>query len=153
MPEKPFYRLKDTDKFTLIVKSKNRPGVPVFREDLPAVLFNRAPRVICGSTWFSNYSKENHSTVCECCLGTGSLERHEVYGLYKWNGEYCIKLEYVLKLCSSCHKKIHGGFSEKLSMRYGYIPMPIPKSDCMNTKKYPWNKAKFILIGQDIYLL
>lgn len=153
MPEKPFYKLNKNDTLTLIVKSKNRPGIPVFREDLPAVLFNRAPRIILGSSWFSKYSSDKTSPVCECCLGRGTLERHEVYGLYKWNNEYLIKLEYIIKLCSKCHKKIHGGFSMKLGMKYGYLPEPAPVSDAMDSKKYPWNKAKFILVGDDIYLL
>ena len=153
MVEKPIYKFSSKDNLYLIVKSKNRPGIPVFREDLPPVLFNRAPRTICGKTWFDKYSAYNKSVVCECCLSGGSLERHETYGLYKWNNEYLIKLEYILKLCSKCHKKVHGGFSSKLGLRYGFLPGLAPISDATDTKKYPWNKAKFILVGDDIYLL
>lgn len=150
---KPFYTLTDQDQLELVVKSKNRPGSQVYREDLPSVLFNRAPRVLLGKKWFDSYSKSNTSIVCESCLAKGSLERHEVYSLYKWKGAYVIKLEYILKLCSKCHKKVHGGFSSKLGMKYGFLPEVIPVSDATDSKKYPWNKAKFLLVDNNLYKL
>ena len=152
MSEKPICKV-NIEELVLIVKSKNRPGIPVFREDLPTVLFNRAPRILLGSKWFNKYSSSNKSTHCECCLSQGTLERHEVYGLYKWRDNYIIKLEYIIKLCSKCHKKIHGGFSSRLGLKYGFIPELAPMSDSMDSNKYPWNKAKYILIEDSLYLL
>lgn len=149
----PFQELKETDELVLISKSKNKPGAPVFREDLPSVLFNKAPRVILGSSWFDKYTNSNKAVICESCHRPLPLERHELYGLYRWGNQYIIKLEGIMKICHDCHQKIHGGFSIRTDLNYGFVRNPVPVSDALNFKKYPWNEAKFILIEGLLYLL
>lgn len=149
-----FIQEVDQSKLVLISKSKNKPGLPIFREDLPQVLFNKAPRILLGSKWFDQYSSKFPKTfICESCRKQLPLERHELYGLYKYGNQYIIRLEGIMRICSSCHKKIHGGFSSRLNMRYGAISQPVPVSDALNPKKYPWNEAKLILIENNLYLL
>lgn len=141
----------DLSKLKLIVKSKNGPGRPVYREDLPKVLFNRCPRKLLGAKWFDNYTK-NLVKICNNCGSLTSIERHEYYSLYKYGSEYIIKLEGVIPLCSKCHKKVHGGFSNHLGMKTGFILEPSPFSNS-NTNKYPWNLAKYILVEDKLYPL
>ena len=134
-----------------IIRSRNGPGHPIYREDLPPILYGRAPRIILGSTWFDKYSESTRKQCCEGCHKEGHLERHELYGLYKYGNDYVIKLEGIMWLCHTCHGKIHGGFST--NMRYGTMANPVPVSDAMNTKKYPWNEAKYLLVDRKLYPL
>lgn len=151
--EKPLWELKDPENLTLISKSKNKPGQPVYREDLPPVLYNRAPRVIKGFKWFNQFSGDQKTGVCESCHIMAPLERHELYGLYKYKDLYLIKFEGVMKICKNCHCQVHGGFSNHLALRYGQIKEPAPVSDALDSKKYPWNNAAGILIEGWVYKL
>lgn len=142
----------------LISKSQNKPYHPVYREELPPVLYGHSPRQLLGYSWFSKYTEGlNSIKVCQGCgtkLFSGG-EKHETYGLYqfKLNGvyEYIIKLEDVIKLCSKCHRTIHSGFSTRLGMKYGSLPQVAPESLALKTG--PWSKAKYLLVDKNLYLL
>lgn len=58
-----------------------------------------------------------------------------------------------MNLCHNCHEKIHGGFSTRNNMKYGYVGDPVPVSDSMDVKKYPWNKAEYIWVEGGLYPL
>lgn len=142
----------------LISRSRNRPGSPVYREELPRVLYGHSPRQVLGYTWFNSYTKYlDDIKYCQSCRTEiiGSGERHEVYGLYLLNttdfSGYVIKLENVIKLCSKCHRSIHSGFSLRLGMRYGNIPEINPSSTAL--MKGPWDKAKYLLVDKNLYLI
>ena len=143
----------NSESLKLIVKSKNRPGSPIYREDLPRVLFDKAPRILLGKKWFDKYSEKFKSPCCQGCHKVLPLERHELYGLYQWGNIYVVKLEGIMNLCHNCHGKIHGGFSTRNNMKYGYVNDPVPVSDSMDTKKYPWNKAEYIWVEGSMYIL
>ena len=151
---KPVRTITDPSLFELIVKTKNCPGKPVYREDLPKVLFGKAPRVLLGASWFDKYTKNKNPGLCQGCGQRRATERHELYSLWREKGTltYVIKLEGIDFLCSTCHQKIHGGFSNRMNMRYGFMNTPAPISDAMSTK-YPWNFAKYIWIEDSLYLL
>ena len=140
----------DLDNLELIVKSKNGPGRPLYREDLPQVLFYKSPRKLLGKGWFDNYTK-NLPKVCNNCGSFSKIERHEYYSLYRYKNIYIIKLEGVLPLCSDCHKKVHGGFSTHLGMKTGYLPEITPFSS--NNRNSLWNKAKYLLVDYIFYPL
>lgn len=140
----------DFSQIKFIIKSKNGPGKPLYREDLPKVLFYKSPRKILGKKWFDNYTK-NLPKICNNCGSFIKIERHEYYSLYKYKNIYIIKLEGVLPLCSDCHKKVHGGFSTHLGMKTGYLSEPAPCST--NNKSSLWNRAKYLWIEDKLYPL
>lgn len=157
---KPFKILteEELNRIELISKSKNAPNRPVYREELPSILFGRAPRILLGKTWFDRYTSGlDKVAACQSCGKSlfGGGERHENYGLYLINlegvNEYLIKLESVMKICSKCHKAIHNGFSTKLGVKYGFLPEQTPKSGALS--KGPWERAKYILVDNNLYLI
>lgn len=148
-------KIRPDENLVLVVKSKNKPGSPVYREDLPSILYNKAPRIILGASWFNEYSNRVRPSfkICDSCKKQGSIERHELYGLYKLNNIYVIKLEGIMNICNKCHQKIHGGFSTRLNMGYGFVRDPVPVSDSLNSRKYPWNEAIYLLVEDSLYSL
>ena len=150
--EKPIFVLEDESELKLIVKSKNSPGHPLYREDLPPILWGQAPRIVLGSAWFNKYTNNYKSAGCQACLRPGATERHELYGLYQWKTYYVIRLEGILNLCKSCHLRVHQGFAEKRLSKYGPT-LPSPYSDALDPKKYPWEKASLLLIDKEFYPL
>jgi hypothetical protein len=142
----------------LISKTRNGPYKPIYKEELPSILHGNSPRQLLGKKWFDDYTNDLlNLKVCQGCGKplNGFGERHELYGLYllkfqKFN-HYVIKLEGVMKLCSSCHKSIHYGFSFRLGMKSGFIPLQSPESPAL--KIGPWSKAKFILVGNQLFSL
>lgn len=150
--EKPIQKINE-NKLQLISKSRNKAGAAVFREDLPSVLFYKSPRILLGSNWFNSYTKGKTTKFCETCMKQAPLERHELYGLYKYGNYYIIKLEGVIKICKDCHQKIHGGFSTRMNMGYGFVRQPVPVSDALSAKKYPWNLATFLCVDGQLYPL
>ena len=150
---KPFRVLTEGDISTisLISKCRNGPYKPIYKEELPKILYGNSPRQVLGSTWFDKYTQGLSSVkVCQGCGRplSGSGERHELYSLnsisLEGKLEYLIKLEGVMKVCSSCHKVIHTGFSTRLGMRYGSIPVEAPTSKALLTG--PWSKCKFLMV-------
>lgn len=139
----------------LVEKSKNEPGHLVVREDLPEILYNKAPRIIKGPKWF-NSENDKHKpfygkNICEGCgEPSKSLDRHELYGLYKISENYLIRYEGLELLCKKCHNKIHYGFSIKTYMSKGLFLDQAPMSNSMKNKKL-WNSAKGILIDDEYY--
>ena len=157
---KPFIELTNDDlaRLKLISKSKNKPYNPIYKEELPKILYNRAPRKLLGKTWFDRYTSNlNLVKICQGCNKplSGLGERHEVYGLYEIDlgsgKEYLIKLEYVMKLCNRCHGAIHYGFTTKIGMNYGFVPDSAPESTAMTTG--PWSKARYLLVSNNLYKL
>lgn len=144
----------DPTRFELVVRTKNGPGKPVYREDLPKVLFGRAPRLLLGSSWFDRYTKGKNPGICQGCGSHRSTERHELYSLWrdKETLVYVIRLDGIQYLCPTCHQKIHGGFSNRMNMKYGFVNDPVPVSDVMSSK-YPWNFAKYMWVDDKLYLL
>ena len=148
----------ELNELVLISKSKNKPNSPVYREELPKVLHGHSPRQLLGYNWFNSYTESlKNVRYCQGCgrelVGVG--ERHEIYGLYLLKGadpgEYIIKLEGVMKICTSCHRSIHSGFSVRLGMKYGSIPEISPSSTSM--VRGPWDKAKYLLVDKNLYLI
>lgn len=148
----------ELEGLVLISRSRNKPNSPVYREELPKVLHGHSPRQVLGYNWFNSYTKYlddiRHCQGCGCGL-VGDGERHEVYGLYllRTNGlcEYVIKLESIMKLCTRCHRAIHRGFATRLGMRYGNIPELAPSSQAL--LRGPWDKAKYLLVDKNLYLI
>ena len=89
--------------------------------------------------------------------GTSKRDSFGKIAKYNWTpvfgGEYVIKLEGIIKICKDCHDKIHGGFSSRLNLKYGFTRQPAPVSDCTDSKKYPWNFAKYLCVDGNLYPL
>ena len=140
----------------LISKTRNGPYKPIYKEELPKILYGNSPRKVLGSTWFDKYTKSLEMVkTCQGCGSTlqGRGERHELYGLYRLSlpdlVEYIIKLEGVMLICSKCHKAIHYGFSTRLGMGFGYLPSVAPESKALRVG--PWPEAKYLLVDNSLF--
>ena len=140
----------------LISKTRNGPYKPIYKEELPKILYGNSPRQVLGSTWFNKYTKPLEVVkTCQGCGNTlrGKGERHELYGLYQMSllglTTYIIKLEGVMLVCSKCHKAIHYGFSTRLGMGLGYLPLVAPESKAF--KIGPWSKAEYLLVDNELF--
>lgn len=142
------------EKLVLVEKSLNRAGSAPLREDLPEILYHKAPRIIKGVSWFNKESIEHKpffgQGICECCgkeqIGF-TLHRHELYGLYKLDNDYIAKYEGILVICDRCHRKIHGMLTHKKSKLFNPYQSPISES----LKNPNWSKIKGILIYNEFY--
>ena len=101
----------DLDNLELIIKSKNGPGRPLYREDLPSVLFYKSPRKLLGKGWFDNYTKDL-SKVCSNCGSFSKIERHEYYSLYRYKNTICSSAA-VIPVTTKCTLK--SGVSEDMA--------------------------------------
>ena len=84
---KPFRILSEDEllKLSLISKSRNSPYSPIYKEELPKVLYGNSPRQLLGKNWFNWYTTSLAGIkTCQGCGSTlnGVGERHEFYGLY-----------------------------------------------------------------------
>lgn len=146
--------LLEAKKLRLVEKSINSPGKQVMTENLPKILWKKAPRKIKGSAWFKQEANKHHpiygQNICESCGKiVKSIERHELYGLYQLDDILLIKYEGLMFLCKDCHSIVHADFTNK---RLGYVKSVYPISTKMrDTLK--WNLAEYILIGTELYSL
>ena len=142
------------EKLVLVEKSLNRGGLPALSEDLPNILYHKAPRILKGATWFNKEGMEHKpyfgQCICECCgkeqIGF-TLERHELYGLYLLDGDYIAKYEGILVICKKCHQKIHSKLTASKSKFFN----PYQTSSSRSLKNPNWSKIKGILIYNEFY--
>ena len=149
----------ELDSLRLIVKSKNEPGKPPFIEEIPKILWGRAPREVKGNKWFVEAANRRTAPMfgkkhmCEFCFCVPERpERHETYGLYLLGADYVIKLEDIIWCCPECHQGVHHGNAIRRAMQSGMsLPVLFPRSDAYT--KYAWQKAKYLLIDDELYLI
>lgn len=125
-------------------------------ETLPKILFGKAPRVVKGQAWFnrrSNLRIPKLPNICECCHNLMAYKhRHETYGLYEFDGEYVIKLEDILHICSECHSKIHYGNAYMRTLRsLAELPEMVPVSTAVFDCRLLWESARYLLIDTELY--
>ena len=141
----------ELSQFTLIETSVNRPGRPVCQEDLPPILWGRAPRIVKGQRWFNSLKLKPFygENFCDSCMSfSKNLDRHELYGLYTFRSDYVIKFEGIMLLCKKCHNIVHKTFSETHLSRYNSLRVA---SVSKVMKSSAWANAKYLLIEDELY--
>ena len=165
----------ELNSLRLVSKSRNLPCQSPFIEELPRILWGRAPRQVKGQKWFNEASQrrtclqKGKSHLCEFChTWPIRIERHETYGLYLMleddpnrpkefiipamitSSILVIKLENIIWCCDECHKGVHRTNAVNRTMKSGYqLPVLFPASNAYKIGN--WNDAKYLLIDDELY--